>query len=76
MPNPTPKPTMLNEAIIDAVTQTNTKVVNEAPAMAMGNLYQAVSQALAKNNGSAQQANVVVSPATMPMKPAGDSEDK
>ena len=76
MPNPTAKPTALNGAIIDAVTQANTKVVNEAPAMAMGNLYQAVSQALAKNIGAVQQANVVVPSAMMPNKPAGDSEDK
>jgi hypothetical protein len=72
MPNSATKPTVLNGAIIDAVTQANTKVVNEAPAMAMGNLY----QALAKNIGAAQQANVGGPSASTPIKPAGDSEDK
>ncbi|ASK30000.1 antirepresssor protein RebB [Chryseobacterium sp. T16E-39] len=32
--------TVVNEQITDAVTQTNVKVVAEAPAMAMGNVYQ------------------------------------
>lgn len=76
MPNPTAKPTALNGAIIDAVTQANTKVVNEAPAMAMGNLYLAGSRALGPNTGSPQQANVCQPSALIPNKPAGDSEDK
>lgn len=33
----------VNAQITDAVTQSNVKVVGEAPAMAMGNLYQALS---------------------------------
>ncbi|WP_049105093.1 RebB family R body protein, partial [Burkholderia cenocepacia] len=33
----------VNAAITDAVTQTNVKVVGEAPAMATGSLYQAQS---------------------------------
>ncbi|GAB2880862.1 hypothetical protein GCM10027093_15090 [Paraburkholderia jirisanensis] len=36
----------VNPAITDAVTQTNVKVVAEAPAMAMGTLYQAQSHSL------------------------------
>ncbi len=76
MPNPTAKPTALNGAIIDSVTQANTKVVNEAPAMAMGNLYLAVSRALGPNAGSPQQANVYPPSATISNKPTGDSEDK
>ncbi|WDD94111.1 RebB family R body protein [Burkholderia sp. FERM BP-3421] len=54
---PTPDPTTpttttpckacgVNPAITDAVTQTNVKVVAEAPAMAMGSLYQAQSHSL------------------------------
>ncbi|MDR5663906.1 RebB family R body protein, partial [Burkholderia cenocepacia] len=36
----------VNPAITDAVTQVNVKVVAEAPAMAMGSLYQAQSHSL------------------------------
>jgi hypothetical protein len=32
--------TVVNEQITDAVTQTNVKVVAEAPAVALGNVYQ------------------------------------
>ncbi len=32
--------TPVNDQITDAVTQTNVKVIGEAPAMAMGNIYQ------------------------------------
>ena len=32
--------TVVNEQITDAVTQSNVKVVGEAPAMALGNVYQ------------------------------------
>ncbi|MEQ8434140.1 MAG: RebB family R body protein [Oceanicaulis sp.] len=34
---------LVSEQVTDAVTQSNVKVVGEAPAMAMGNLYQALS---------------------------------
>ena len=37
----------VNEQITDSVTQVNTKVVGETPAMAMGNLLVATSQARA-----------------------------
>ncbi|BEV06230.1 RebB family R body protein [Chryseobacterium gambrini] len=35
--------TKVNDQITDAVTQANVKVLGEAPAMAMGNLYQAMA---------------------------------
>ena len=50
--------TTVNSAITDSVTQVNTKVVGETPAMAMGNLLMSTSQALsnaAHNATSAQQ---------------------
>jgi len=34
-------PTAVNSQITDSITQANTKVLGDAPAMAMGNLYQA-----------------------------------
>jgi hypothetical protein len=40
-------PTGVNSQITDAVTQANVKVLGDAPAVAMGNLYQATSLALA-----------------------------
>ena len=45
-------PTAVNSQITDAVTQTNVKVLGDAPAMAMGNLYQATAQALALARGA------------------------
>ena len=39
-------PTAVNNQITDAVTQANTKVLGDAPAMAMGNLFITTSQAL------------------------------
>lgn len=48
----------VNSQITDAVTQTNVKVVGEAPAMAMGSLYQTVAHStglLYQNAVSAQQ---------------------
>ena len=41
-------PTAVNGQITDAVTQTNTKILGEAPAMAMGNLYQSTAHALSQ----------------------------
>ncbi|MET3532649.1 antirepresssor protein RebB [Chryseobacterium flavum] len=35
--------TVVNEQITDAVTQTNVKVVAEAPAIALGNVYQSAA---------------------------------
>ena len=62
-------PSRVNGAITDAVTQTNVKIVGEAPAMAMAMLYQATAQALANaahNATAAQQnANIVAHTATV-----------
>ncbi len=61
-------PTAVNSQITDAVTQTNVKVLGDAPAMAMGNLYQATAQALANAAHNAttsqQQTNVTAQAAT------------
>ena len=60
--------TTVNEQITDAVTQSNVKVLGDAPAMAMGNLMQATSQALsnAAHNATStqQQTNVTAQAAT------------
>lgn len=51
-------PTAVNDQITDSITQSNVKVLADAPAMAMGNLYQATAQALsnaAHNATTAQQ---------------------
>ena len=59
----------VNEQITDSVTQVNTKVVGETPAMAMGNLLMATSQALgnAAHNATAaqQQAQITMQAATV-----------
>ena len=51
-------PTAVNDQITDSVTQPNLEVLGSAPAIAMGNLYQATAQALANaahNATNAQQ---------------------
>jgi len=51
-------PTSVNNQITDAVTQSNVKVVAEAPAMAMGAIYQALGHStgiLFENAVAAQQ---------------------
>ena len=62
-------PTAVNNQITDAVTQSNVQVLADAPAVAMGNLYQATAQALANaaHNATAaqQQANIVAQAATV-----------
>jgi hypothetical protein len=40
-------PTAVNTQITDSVTQSNVQILGTAPAIAMGNLYQATAQALA-----------------------------
>jgi hypothetical protein len=40
-------PTAVNSQITDSVTQANVQTLGAAPAIAMGNLYQATAQALA-----------------------------
>lgn len=59
-------PTSVNSQITDAVSQANVKVLGDAPAMAMGNLYQATAQALAiaaHNATTAQQQGNVLAQA-------------
>lgn len=62
-------PTSLNSQITDAVTQANLKVLGDAPAVAMGNLYQATAQALANAAHNAttsqQNSNVTAQAATV-----------
>jgi hypothetical protein len=63
-------PTSVNSQITDAVTQANVKVLGDAPAMAMGNLYQATSQALANaahNATTAQQQTAITAQAATTM---------
>jgi hypothetical protein len=61
-------PTSVNDQITDSVTQANVKVLGDAPAMAMGNLFQATSQALsmAAHNATTaqQQASITAQAAT------------
>lgn len=59
-------PTAVNDQITDSVTQANTKVLGDAPAVAMGNLYQATAQALANaahNATHAQQQALIAAQA-------------
>jgi hypothetical protein len=63
-------PTAVNDQITDSVTQANTKVLGDAPAIAMGNLYQATAQALsnaAHNATNAQQQSYVTGQAATTM---------
>jgi len=63
-------PTRVNDQITDSVTQANTKVLGDAPAVAMGNLYQATGQALsnaAHNATNSQQQSYVTSQAATTM---------
>ena len=51
-------PTAINSQVTDAVTQSNVKVIGEAPAMAMGSIYQTMAHStgiLFENAVSAQQ---------------------
>lgn len=62
------EPTTVNSQITDSVTQSNVQVLGEAPAVAMGNLYQATAQALgnAAHNATTaqQQSNITAQAAT------------
>lgn len=63
-------PTPVNDQITDSVTQANTTVLGIAPAVAMGNLYQATAQALsnsAHNAANSQQQGFVTSQAATTM---------
>lgn len=61
-------PTAVNSQITDSVTQANTKVLGDAPAMAMGTLFQASAEALAEAEhnatGAQQQSNIVAQAGT------------
>lgn len=56
------QPELVNGAVVDSVTISNTKVLAEAPAMAMGSLYQTIGNSVAMAAANAvyaqQQANV------------------
>lgn len=59
-------PTSVNNQITDAVTQSNVKVVGEAPAMAMGSIYQTMAHStgiLFENAVSQQQQQNTLSQA-------------
>jgi len=65
-------PTAVNSQITDSVTQANVKVLGDAPAIAMGNLFQATAQALgnsAHNATSAQQQTAVAAQAATALRP-------
>lgn len=49
-------PTAVNDQITDSVTQANVKVLGDAPAMAMGSLFQATAQALSNSGHNATTA--------------------
>jgi hypothetical protein len=61
-------PTAVNSQITDSVTQANVKVLGDAPAMALANLYQATAQALSNAahvaTSSFQQTGVTAQAAT------------
>lgn len=55
-------PTAVNDQITDSVTQSNLQALGTAPAVSMGNLFQATAQALANaahNATNAQQQSYV-----------------
>jgi hypothetical protein len=59
-------PTAVNSQITDSISQANLKVIGDAPAMGMGNLYIATSQALsnaAHNSTNNQQQTTLTSQA-------------
>ena len=63
-------PTSVNDQITDSITQANVEVLGDAPAVAMGNLYQATAQALANaahNAANAQQHSYVTAQAATTM---------
>ena len=59
-------PTAVNDQITDAITQSNIKVIGEAPAFAMGSIYQSMAHStgiLFQNAVSAQQQQNVLAQA-------------
>jgi hypothetical protein len=64
------QPTAVNDQVTDSITQVNTKVLGDAPAIAMGNLFMATGQALslaALNATNAQQQNNMTAQAATTM---------
>jgi hypothetical protein len=61
-------PTHVNSQITDSISQVNTKVLGDAPAVATGNLFVATSQALSNAAHNAtnnqQQSNVTLQAST------------
>lgn len=61
-------PTSVNSQITDSVSQVNTKVLGDAPAIAMGNLFVATGQALSNAAHNAtnnqQQSYITMQAAT------------
>jgi hypothetical protein len=60
-------PSHVNSAITDSITQANTLLIGDSPAMATGNLFVATSQALsnaAHNASNQQQQSFVTSQAS------------
>ena len=55
-------PTAVNSQITDSVSQVNTKVLGDSPAVAMGDLFVVTGQALANaaHNATTNQQNAVV----------------
>lgn len=55
-------PTSVNSQITDSITQANVETLGVSPAVAMGNLYQAVAQALANaaHNATAAQQQMYI----------------
>jgi len=55
-------PTSVNDQVTDSITQVNTKVLGDSPAVAMGNFMIATSQALANaaHNATTSQFNANV----------------
>jgi hypothetical protein len=59
-------PTAVNDQVTDAVSQSNVQVVGDAPAMAMGSIFQALAQStgiLYQNGVAAQQQQNTLSQA-------------
>jgi hypothetical protein len=59
-------PTSVNDQITDAITQANVKVLGDAPAQAMGSVFQAMAHSIGlvfENAASQQQQNFTLAQA-------------
>lgn len=59
-------PTLINDQITDAVTQANVKTLGDAPAIAMGAIFQTAAHSMGilyENTVGAQQQNAITSQA-------------